>query len=314
MEEDNRLLESLKRRSLLQIATAAGGVGMLSPSVAAAPGQNNNGSNSGSITQLGDFETGLNGWTTNGGNKLRQSSSNEFPAGIDSGERALVTEVNGDLFPMIENKKRVKKADFSNNPYLRMHVLAQANDTDSDLSFQFRLHHTPVNGGKKKGRKKKRGDTPGSKDVNVKESDIKTVPQLRSKVVQWDMTDLSTEILEAATRLEIVWYLEEHEPDRGHRGRAKGEFDYDGIVIFDDIRLSDTIPVTESQQSHEKKRDLHSEHGSIADRVLEEQREGYERGTYVYSDGTEVPYEFELLSEGYRYVIDGESFEIGGSE
>ncbi|EMA14662.1 hypothetical protein [Haloarcula amylolytica] len=127
------------------------------------------------------------------------------------------------------------------------------------------------------------------------------------------MTDLPAETLQTAKRLEIVWYLEDHEPKGGHRGRTKGDFDYQGVVVFDDIRLSDAPPLDETQRQHRKKQDLNREHGMIVDRVFAERSATYERGTVVYADGTEIPYEFEVFDDGtYRYTIDGETFEFGG--
>lgn len=127
------------------------------------------------------------------------------------------------------------------------------------------------------------------------------------------MSELPTNVLENAKRLEIVWYLEDHEPADGHRGKSKGNFDYRGLVVFDDIRLSESAPISEAQRSQQKKMDLHRAHGMIVDRVFEEQTETLERGTMVFVDGTEVPYAFEVLDDGrFEYTIDGETFEIGG--
>lgn len=53
----------------------------------------------------------------------------------------------------------------------------------------------------------------------------------------------------------------------------------------------------------------------IVDRTIEEQSEGLEQGTYVFSDGTEIPYEFRLLDDGrYRQTLDGDVYELGGGE
>jgi len=53
----------------------------------------------------------------------------------------------------------------------------------------------------------------------------------------------------------------------------------------------------------------------IVDRRFEERREGFERGTLVFVDGTEIPYSFEVLNDGrFKYTIDGEAFELGGED
>ena len=317
MEGSRDQPESEKRRSVLQFTALAGGLGVFPSGVSAEPGNRRPETDE---VVLGDFEDGLDGWRTNGGNELERVSEDEFPAAVVSGQHGLVVEVNGDMHPMIENKKRVKQSDLLNHPYLGMHVMALAEGTDSDLVFTFRLHHTANDSGNGKGGNgSSRGTgsngnkSSGSKDVQVEESEPKEVLQLRPRTVQWDMTDLSDEVLRTAKRLEIVWYLEDHEPDGGHRGNSKGDFDYQGLVAFDDIRLSETAPVSEAKKKQQKRMALHRKHGMIVTRNFEERREGFERGTLIYADGTEVPYEYESLDgTGYRYTIDGERFEVDG--
>lgn len=305
--------ESPRRRSVLRLAALAGGFGAV-PSVASASGEpsrsERRASDTGEAVELGDFESGLDGWTTTGGNDLFRVSSDDLPTGVVNGQFGVAVEIDGDAFPMIENKKRVKDADFLNYPFLHVHVLAHAEDTDSDLAFQFRLHHraTPANGSRTQGPRQ-------GKEVLVEESDRKEVPQLTPRRIQWDMSDLPREVLESANRLEIVWYLADHEPDGGHRGRSDGDVDFRGIVAFDDIRLSESAPVSQAHAYRDEKMNLHRKHGMIVDRVFEEQTEDFERGTLVFVDGTEVSFEFEALADGrFIQTIDGETFEIGGGE
>jgi len=313
------------RRSILQYTALIGGIGITSSGVAAKKNSNSGATlASDDENQLGSFEDGLDGWKTNGGNKLQQITDDDFPAGVVNGNHGLAVGVNGDSFPMIENKKQVKGAELAENPHLQAHILALAENTDSKLEFRFRLHHKASakkkSRGKGKGKNKKKnsknqGRSSNSNGVNVEESPLKEVPQLSPRKIQWDMTDLPDAVLKTAKRLEIVWYLEEHKPTGGHRGRAKGDFDYQGMVIFDDIRLADAPPLNETQRQQQKKQDLHREHGTIVDRVSEERTPTYERGMVVYADGTEIPYEFELFDDGtYHYTIDGETFEFGGGE
>lgn len=314
-DKDNKI-KSPKRRSFLQLASLAGGIGVLSPGVLTS-GENTRGyaaMQSGDKESLGDFEDGLDGWKTNGGNKLTQVTEEDIPAGVVTGQHALAIEVRGDAFPMIENKKRVKNADFQSYPHLKMHIITHAKQTDSDIVLQFRLHHGPSKGKGKQGSpgKKKVGNSPRSKDVNVEESELKTVPQLRPQEVQWDMNELPSRALKTAKRLEITWYLEDHEPRTGHRGRNIGGFDYQGLMVIDNIQLFDSPPYTPAQKLRRKRLELHREHGMIVDRTFEELSKDFERGTFVYVDGTEIQYEYELLDNGFRTTIDGEVFELEG--
>lgn len=187
------------RRTILQLATLAGGFGLV-PSAGAASGTSDK-SGAGRMSDgvvLGNFESNLDGWTTTGNNELTRAEEEAFPAGITSGGHGLVVEINGDTSPMIQNSRRVRDADFANNPYLRMDVLAAAEETDSALAFTFRLHHASANGGRGTSGQSSRGDGP------VEESETKMVSQLRPQTVQWDMSGLSDETLRTAKRLEIV--------------------------------------------------------------------------------------------------------------
>lgn len=316
-------LGSKSRRSVLQYAALAGGSGLFFSGTTTASGSDssdNTASTSGEVVRLGGFESDLDGWKTDGGNKLSRVTDEQFPAGIASGEHALGVDVRGDLFPAIRKQKNLKGIDFSKHPYLRTHVVALAEDTDSDLLFQFRLHHKPMKGKKgengKSPKKKKKGDGPSrGKSKHVVASEFKRVTQLTPREIQWDLSDVSDEILRSVKRVEIVWQLEDHRSAGGPRGRTNGAFDFHGTVLFDDIRLLAADPETPEQKQVSKKRELHREHGMIVDRKFETRTADFERGTLVFSDGTSVPYEFEILdSGGYRYSIDGETFESSGGD
>ena len=326
------------RRTLLKSVPAAGAYLALSE-LAASPAAASTGD---SPPQLGEFSDGLDGWTTTGGNELTRVDDEEMPIAVKAGTHALAVEVNGDLHPMIENKKHVRGTDFTGTSHLVAHVVGFAEETDSDMVFRFRLHHTNAppdgagngndggnsdrgndrgnsnsggNGNENAGGNGNGGGNGGSKDVLVAESEAMRVAQLDSQYLRWDLRELDGEVLETANRLEIVWYLDDHEPDRGHRGRANGEFEYHGVVAVDDIRLTDDTAREEAKASREKKRSLHREHGMIVERRFEERTAELERGVLVFGDGTEIPFEFEVLDDGtFRYTVEGETFHLGGEE
>ncbi|EMA14663.1 hypothetical protein [Haloarcula amylolytica] len=119
MHDNEREPVTANRRSVLQYAGLMGGIGIASSGVTAK--KNSNGgsaSTSDNKNQLGDFEDGLDRWKTNGGNELQQITEDDFPAGVVSGNHGLAVGVNGDSFPMIENKKRVKNAELEKHRYL----------------------------------------------------------------------------------------------------------------------------------------------------------------------------------------------------
>lgn len=150
--------------------------------------------------------------------------------------------------------------------------------------------------------------------MTVEESDVREVPQVSPRTVQWDLSGLPDEVLRSAKRLDIAWHAQDDEPAGSPRGRSGRGSERQGVVVFDDIRLSDSVPVSDRRRRQRKKMELHRNHGMVVERTIEEQRETFERGTLVFVDGTEVEYAFEVLDDGsFRHTIDGETFEQGGA-
>ncbi|MGZ0748389.1 hypothetical protein AB2S56_014580 [Haloparvum sp. AD34] len=312
MNEEHGGVSEAYRRRVLQTLSLAGGVGLWSSSSVAKQGQGSSGGRKQDDEEavLGDFETGLDGWKTTGRTQLSRVTADEFPAAVTSGTHALAAEINGDSFPMIENRRQVRDAPFSSHPFLRTHVVALVEGSDSDILVQFRLHHSKGQGNGSNGSNSSR-----SKDENVVESTFKRAPQLAPTELQWDMSEVSEEVRRNAKYLEIVWYPAEHEPDGGHRGQNQGGFDYEGLTIFDSIRLFESKQLTSESRKQQKKTALHRKHGMIVDRTLDEQAEGFERGTLTFSDGYTSTYTFEVIApDTFEYTIDGETFELGGGQ
>lgn len=303
--EKNNIVQAHSRRNILRSFPAAGAT--LAFGHLATDGTVS--AEDGDTVQLGEFSDGLDGWTTTGSNELTRVAEDELPTAVQVGTHALGVEIDGDLRPLIENRKRVKGADFAGHPYLLAHVLGYAEETNSDVVFRFRLHHTDAPPDEKG---QKGGD--GGKDALVVESDEQAVAQLEPQHLRWDLRDLDDDALETAKRLELVWYLADHEPEEGKRGRARGDFRYRGMVAVDDVRLTDDVAGAEARASQEKRMALHRAHGMVVERSFEERTVDLERGSLVFADGAEVAYELEVLDDGqFRYTIDGETFLLGGA-
>lgn len=302
MSSDDANNPSLTRRGMLTM-TAATSLSSILPAQVQA--------RSGNVTLLGGFEDDRDGWKTNGGNALTRVTSDEYAAGVTQGTRALKTEVRGDPHPAIENKSRVKRANFAERPYLVADVLAgQVSDTDSDLTFKFRYHHrgTPANGGTGNGGK----DNRQQKSVLVEESAEMTVSPLLPTQLYWDMSHLADEALANPKRLEIAWYPTDHPPEGGSRGRGGG-FDYRGHVVFDNVRLTDSGDEVSVAAIRSKVQSAKLDHGPLTETRVESRSDSLEVGRFVFADGATIPYEFEEVGEDeYLYTIDGETFEIGG--
>lgn len=265
------------------------------------------------VVKLGDFETDMDDWKTNGGNKLERISQDKYPVGVSSGEYALSVNMKGDLFPVIWRDKGIKNIDFLEYPYIRAHVVTLAENTDSDILAQFRVHHKPTKGKKDSSNGKNGKNTARASENNVTKSDLIEVPQITPEEIQWDMSELSDDIRKSVRRVEMVWYLEDHEPEGGPHGHLKGDFDYQGLILFDDIRLLRSVSNTDQRELRRKKRHLHRAHGMIIDRTFEQRSVGLESGTFVFSDGFSVEYTYETVSDQqFKYSLNGETFKIGG--
>lgn len=250
------------------------------------------------LVELGDFESGLDGWQTGGGTNLSRVTDDEVPAGIDSGRYALAVEVEGGsgACPAVWNHELAKNADFLHNPYIGIHVVAYSKQTDSDLKFRLRIHHGSSDGAL------------GSGEEGVLETEPKSVPQIRSRTVQWNLSGAPEYALRSAERLDIVWFL--NETDSNDDDCPHGGFEDDALVVLDNVRLNESPIISEARSWQRKKLDLHREHGMIVDREFHEMTKDYERGTWIFSDGTEIQYEYRSTPDGYTYVIDGEVFRV----
>lgn len=292
------------RRSFLQLAAVTGGSGAIAAGASHVEETEHPAATERDVVVLGDFESGLAGWTAPDGTDLERVTEADVPSGVVSGDHGLSVTVGGDAPGLIANERRTKVADFPNNPHLGLHVLAAPLWTDSAVEFRFRLHHAAPDA--------TRSASGGSSrhDGTVVESAPKTIPELRPNRLQWDLSGLPDDVLEAATRLEIVWDVAEEDVDRP-TAPEKGP-DFRWLVTFDDVRLDESPPLSESRRLQQKRTNLNRQHGMVVERDIEEWREGYERGTLKYADGTEVQYSFEVVGEDqFRHTLDNETFRTG---
>lgn len=292
------------RRSFLQLAAVTGGFGAIAACSSPSEESDDPGAAERDVVVLGDFETDLDGWSAPDETALERVTEEDIPVGVVSGDHGLAVRVGGDARPAITNERRARVADFPNNPHLGLHVVATPLGTNSSVDFRFRLHHAAP-----EATRSTDGDA-SRDDETVVESAPKTVPQLRPNRLEWDLSEYPVEVLETATRLEIVWDVAEGDVDRPS-APAEGP-DYRWLVTFDDVRLHESPPLNEVRRLQQKRMNLHRQHGMIVERDIEESREGYERGTLEYADGTEVQYSFEVVGEDqFRHTLDNETFRTG---
>lgn len=293
-------VDKFARRCFLQAASAV--------SIASLLPRRGRGAPTGDITLLGGFESDLEGWQTNGGNELERISDDEFAGSATQGSHALAVGTDGDAYPMIENKKRIRRADFDDSPFLMADVVPVVADTDSDIVFTFRYHHADAPPDSK-GNTQSRQEKP----TLVEESPEIRVPQFLQSQIHWDMSELDESTRSKPRRLEIAWYPVDHPPVGGPRGGGSGAFDYRGYTLFDNIHLSD-VPTDLSRGAlQDKLRQLRLDRGRIVKVETDELSKTFESGRFLFGDGESVPYQFEVSeSDQFKYAIDGETFELGG--
>ncbi len=274
----------------------------------------------GQVTALGDFESGLDGWKTNGGATLDRVGRESRPTAVRSGEHALQVTANGDAVPMIANERRVADADFVEYPYLFAGVTPGRvvdSDSGSDVAFRFRLRYSRAGGAGGGDRSGDDGRGSGESDnrgrgAPVVESEEITVPPHVASVLAWDASDVDEAKRANAKRLEIVWYPADRPPETNARGRDSGSA-FEGSVVFDDVHLSDDRERTEVVRMADQWESLKRSRGPYRRTNVIDRNEHGETGEFVFDDGSTVPYSYESLpGEGTRQVIGGTAYRFGG--
>lgn len=312
MENEGRgLNEMSSRRNVLKSLALLSAIGA-GPGAAAGSGPERRLETSEEITVLGGFEDGLDGWKTNGGNDLSRVEREERPFAVTSGAHGLSVSVNGDPFPMISNRERTRRANWTDYPYLLADVTPSAvSDAESTLTFRLRLHY---DASETNGNREDRSGTErnGREQATMLESEETELAPLVRGQLAWSLGDVDDEKLQRAKQLDVVWYPTEHPPKTGPEGRGAG-FEYEGEVTIDSVRLVKSRDSVTAAQLSQTWFDIRADHGFYTDTVLSESGEEYEAGEYVFDDGTHVPFEFEVLDENRLLLtIDGEAFEFGG--
>jgi hypothetical protein len=143
---------------------------------------------------------------------------------------------------------------------------------------------------------------------SVEEGPTVTVPQNHRSRVYWDTSELSTEALDNAEELELVWY-----PSDQPLSTGDGSFDYDGFALIGDIRLNPSPSTCEGIACRNTVRNLERTHGKIVEFKPESRTASTEDGRVEFNDGTTKNYTFEIIGQQqYEYTIDGRTFRTGG--
>lgn len=289
------------RRSLLKTLSLTGVLSVTGVGI----GEAMAGAEEGDVELLGGFETGLDGWKTNGGNEFHRVSADSFGTAVTQGDHALGVRIAGDPYPMIL-KPNIGDARFDELPHLGVDVLAATYDNDAAVVFSIKYHYDSRDG--------KDGNANRNGKPKIAESGDIHVPQNRSSTLYWDMSDLPDEALSAPRQLEIMWHPADQEPNEQPEGREPASaYDYRGFAVFDNIRISDDPTDFAANALSAQTQQLIREHGSVERAISEEQDADIERGKILFADGATVPYTVERLAdEKFVFALDGEEFKLGG--
>ncbi len=231
---------------------------------------------------LGEFEGGLDGWSSDSSVQFSRMSVDEQPAAVTQGNDVLKVRIDSDPEPAIRNEEYIQQADLTSTPYLVADVLpASVENSDSPVKFRFEYHYS----------------NPGG----IEHSPTMNVDQRYGGRLGWDMSGLSTTKLNSPKRLEIVWYPTDHPPSKS--------FDYNGVVYVDNIRLTRERNLVTNARWARKQRDMERAYGPMTDQVITSQNATRQDGYYEFSNGGTVAYYAEVLQNGnIRETCDGDTF------
>ncbi|WP_224448619.1 hypothetical protein [Haloprofundus salilacus] len=292
MPEDERLLR-MSRRTVLS-AFAGTGVATALGSITSTPA-------AATLTELtdvlslGTFESTLDEWRTDGDLALSRVARGDRPIAVTEGEYALNVAVDGDPTPSIS--RPVSGLELSSYPYFVADVApGRVDDTDAPVAFRFRIYR-PTDA----------LDADSELEV-VAESDPVTVPQAVPGRIYWDASDVKTDLLDAVSRLEIIWY-----PDDTGLDSPDDAFAYRGGVVFDAIRATASVDPVGSARLAATMRALQFDHGAYVRTEVTDKFDDGEAGAFVFADGATEPYEFEILAEDrFRLTIADTEIKLGG--
>lgn len=244
-------------------------------------------------TALGTFETGMDGWQGSTGVSLSRVGRDEWAPAVTEGEQALHATIEGSPVPSI--RRRVDAIDLDVAPYLLADATPGAVEgTRAPVVFQFRLT---------------RG-TGGDGVETLGSSDPVLVRQAVPGRIFWDASDVDPNERDAATHLEVRWYPADTASGSGDDGTR---FAYQGEVVFDDIRATDSVEAIGLARFVSTIRDLEAEHGSYDRTEVDDRGPTVESGRFVFADGATEPFRFVVVDDDrYRLTLADTTARLGG--
>ncbi|MBX0298240.1 hypothetical protein [Haloarcula nitratireducens] len=244
---------------------------------------------------LGSFESTLDKWQSDDEVSLSRVTRHDRPLAVSEGEYALDVTSDSTSTPTIS--RPITELNLATHPYFVADVVpSQIDGTNAPIDFRFRLY-----------RPKNVLDGWSTQELVV-ESEPVTVPQAVPGRIYWDASDIKPELLEMGSHLEIGWYPTDRDPDS-----PDGAFEYRGGVVFDAIHATASVDPVGSARLSTMMRDLQFDHGTYVRTEVEDEFDTGETGTFVFDDGTAVPYRFEALAaERFLLTVAETEIKFGG--
>ncbi|WP_209309534.1 hypothetical protein [Haloarcula amylovorans] len=244
---------------------------------------------------LGTFESTLDQWQTDSDITLSRVARHARPLAVSEGEYALDVTVDGAPTPTIS--RPITELNLAAHPYFVADVVpGRIGGTNAPIAFQFRLYRpTDVL------------DDWSTREL-VAESDPVTVPQTVPGQIYWDASDIEPELLDVGSWLEIGWIPADRDSDSSDEA-----FAYRGGVVFDAIRATASVTPVGSAYLSTMMRDLQFDHGVYDRTEVRDEFDTGEAGTFIFDDGTTVPYRFEVLAaDRFLLTVADTEIKFGG--
>lgn len=259
----------------------------------------------GEVLRIGDFESGLDGWKTNGRATLTRASDDDVPAVVTHGEHALRVDAERESSPGI--RRQLTAVDLVDHPYFLADVYV-GNVPDSDAPVRFKLaYRYDRGGGRTNGG---RGEETSRRGAPIESTTIE-LPQGYRNPITWDLSTLGESKRRRPVRLELRWRNADVADQKSSNGQGDGQA-YGGDIFFDDIRFSNEQGASVHVAMNTQVSQLVAEHGAYVYEFESKLSTG-EAGTFVFHDGTEVPVTVDITDgEEIRIQIGSEEYRLGG--
>lgn len=258
----------------------------------------------GSVVSLDESGLGRTGWRALGEAALERADA-DAPGAVSHSETTLRLHGRDELAPTLALEAPVRDADLPRHRSLTATVRAgDLRGTDAPVQFRVRLLHDATGRGPTAGRQRSTRSGRGSDSAALRSRPFRA-PQGVPIRLYWDLRDVDDAVLDRVRRLEVVCERTDRPRSEGPYGRVatgvRGRIDVSSVV------LSDSPDAIATAKLQNRWLDLEAAAGPHEDTVTECRTGAAESGRFVFADGTEVNYDFEVCADGTHLFTLGET-------